>query len=571
MTEKNFNLVTDPWIKVIDLQGKEQLVSLLEVFENAQSYRQLAGEMKAQDLSILRFLLAILTTVYSRVNAAGEPYEWLKLDDNFQVVDVNQDDFDEDGEDDLLETWSTLWKRHKFTADVTDYLKKYAKKFDFFGEDPFYQVNKQVYNNLVPPNKQINLKKKTGTVALKQINRTISESGNSIAVFTPKSELYKEKADLPEIVRWLITYHNFTGVTDKTKVQAKEKFSVSAGWLYGLNPVFVQGSNLFNQLMLNLDLSVKDEYKVQKPFWEYSDIQKYLTERMKAQVPDNIADLYTTWSRAIHIEWVNDEPVIFSAGLPKMDATNAFIEPMTTWKKDKKTGDSRPATKWLASLGKAMWRDFGQYVQVMNEATGEIKDTQPGIVSWLQELKSNSFIPKDMLVSLATVALISDGNATSQSPAAESFDNMSISAGVLFDDDPDQKMYWPGRIEQTIEITQQVGDVFWRFASGVGNLRNLANTTDFATSIVKRFYASLNNPFLNWLASLTNDEERDPKINEWKDTVQRLARTAAQELLNEASTPDIVGRRSDGGKRITNIFTLYRFYWYSVLKILGKG
>jgi CRISPR system Cascade subunit CasA len=53
----------------IDLQGNEQLVSLLDVFKNAQNYRQLAGEMKAQDLSILRFLLAILTTVYSRVDA----------------------------------------------------------------------------------------------------------------------------------------------------------------------------------------------------------------------------------------------------------------------------------------------------------------------------------------------------------------------------------------------------------------------------------------------------------------------------------------------------------------------
>jgi CRISPR system Cascade subunit CasA len=41
MSKKSFNLVTEPWIKVIDLQGNEQLVSLLDVFKNAQNYRQL--------------------------------------------------------------------------------------------------------------------------------------------------------------------------------------------------------------------------------------------------------------------------------------------------------------------------------------------------------------------------------------------------------------------------------------------------------------------------------------------------------------------------------------------------
>jgi CRISPR system Cascade subunit CasA len=164
MSEKSFNLVTEPWIKVIDLQGNEQLVSLLDVFKNAQNYRQLAGEMKAQDLSILRFLLAILTTVYSRVDANGEPYDWLELDDNFQVDSVDEDDFDED---DLLKTWSDLWNNNNFSDEVANYLLKYKDRFDFLGDKPFYQVNEQVYNNLVPANKAIDLSKRTGTVAFK--------------------------------------------------------------------------------------------------------------------------------------------------------------------------------------------------------------------------------------------------------------------------------------------------------------------------------------------------------------------------------------------------------------------
>jgi CRISPR system Cascade subunit CasA len=562
MSEKSFNLVTEPWIKVVDLQGNEQLVSLLDVFKNAHHYRQLAGEMKAQDLSILRFLLAILTTVYSRVNADGEQYDWLELNENFQVKSVDQDDFDED---DLLETWSELWNSNNFSDIITNYLQKYKNRFDFFGKNPFYQVSEQVYNDLVPANKAIDLKKKTGTVALKQINRTISESGNSIAVFTPKSDLYKEKTDLAEIVRWIITYHNFTGVTDKTKVECKDKFSVSAGWLYGLDPVFANGSNLYRQLLLNLDLNFDDEYQVQKPFWELDTIQDYLTQRIKARVPNNVADLYTTWSRIIHIEWVKDEPIIFSAGLPKIETTGAFIEPMTTWKEDKKSNSYRPATQWLGSLGKAMWRNFGQYVQISGS-----DNHQPGIVSWLQMLKNQGIIPNDYLISLSTESLISDGNATSQSPAAENFDQMTISAGVLFDEETDRKLYWPARIEQTIEMTQKIGNAYWQFATNIGNLRNLSDPGEFATRIVQNFYANINYPFLHWLSDLTNDDERDVKINEWKKVVRQIAWSTSQELLARASTQDIVGISEDG-KGITNIFTFYNLYWRTVLKTLKNG
>nr|WP_319792507.1 type I-E CRISPR-associated protein Cse1/CasA [Companilactobacillus paralimentarius] len=56
MTSQSFNLTTDPWIKVIQTDtGREKSVSLIEFFSHAQDYRQLAGEMRSQDLAIMRF------------------------------------------------------------------------------------------------------------------------------------------------------------------------------------------------------------------------------------------------------------------------------------------------------------------------------------------------------------------------------------------------------------------------------------------------------------------------------------------------------------------------------------
>ena len=174
----------------------------------------------------------------------GEAYEWITLDEKMHLKEAEEEDYDRN---DLINTWHLLYKNGEFSESVIQYLKENSSKFDFLGDDPFYQVNKK-----------INLKKPKGTVDIKQINRTISESNNSPSIFSPRTRHTKNEVNLAQLVRWIITYQSFTGVTDKTKVNSKEKFSVSAGWLYGLNPVFAQGKNLFQTLMLNLVFS--EEY-----------------------------------------------------------------------------------------------------------------------------------------------------------------------------------------------------------------------------------------------------------------------------------------------------------------------
>ena len=107
MDKKSFNLVTEPWIQVLDKDGNPKEVSLLEVFENAASYQRLAGDMASQDLVILRLLVAILTTVYSRIDANGKNYEWLTLDEKMHLKEAEEEDYEYD---DLVNTWQFLYK-----------------------------------------------------------------------------------------------------------------------------------------------------------------------------------------------------------------------------------------------------------------------------------------------------------------------------------------------------------------------------------------------------------------------------------------------------------------------------
>lgn len=569
MSERKFNLTTDPWIKVIVSDTNQELkVSLIDLFKNAHQYRQLAGEMRVQDLAIMRLLLAILTTVYSRFDAAGQLYDWLiKGTDQFGSDAKFDEDYDEEEiEEDTLTTWYELYQKGQFSDLVIEYLKGYSDRFDFFGKHPFYQATKEEYDSLVPANKAV--AKGKGTVAIKQINRRVSESNNSPALFSPKAGEYKNEMPIDELVRWVITYQNYTGVTDKTKINASEKFSVSPGWLYKLNPVLVSGKTVFETLMLNLVLYNQGEQKIalERPVWEFASAKAYISERQTGDLPDNLAELYTSWARVLHFEWSEDGQVtIFSAGLPKIDSTNAFIEPMTVWRQDDKTGKYRPAVRNLKTLSKSMWRNFSNYVNVQTA-----NDTQePGVIKWLRLLKENQLITRNRLLTLVSIDLIDDGNATSQSPTTELYDDMSIDIGVLFD--TNNVYYWPARIEQVIDLTQKIGQDFWIFARNLGKMRGFQKDglTGFANQLSAQFYYGLNEPFKNWLASLTDEDERDPKIIAWQNQLRNYAFSEGQKVVDTSSSRDIKGIITEHG--LQNIFILMDQFKFNVNLDLKKG
>lgn len=76
MQEIEFNLLTEPWVRVRLPDNTVQEVSLTDALVHAQEYMDLAGEMPTQDAAMLRLLLAVLFTVFSRVNEWGSRSRW---------------------------------------------------------------------------------------------------------------------------------------------------------------------------------------------------------------------------------------------------------------------------------------------------------------------------------------------------------------------------------------------------------------------------------------------------------------------------------------------------------------
>ena len=244
-----YNLLDEKWITVLRKDsGETENVSLLNLFENAGEYRALAGEMEVQNFAILRVLLAVLTTVFTRVDATGEAYEWIELDDSDKLIveEAVDEAYVDDYIEDLNDTWKSIWENHCFPPTVCQYLKAWHDRFYLLDDKyPFFQVTKKDLVDRLP-------KGKNGTqFAGKQLNRMISESNNKEAIFAPVAGQGKSHMTEAELARWLITMQGYIGTADKAKFPKESKEKDSKGWLYDIGGIYMAGEDLFETLWMN--------------------------------------------------------------------------------------------------------------------------------------------------------------------------------------------------------------------------------------------------------------------------------------------------------------------------------
>lgn len=562
----SFNLLDEPWISVMSRDGRQKDVSLKEVFAHAQDYRRLAGDMETQNFAMLRFLLAVIQTVFSRFDSNGEPYSCIKLDERMkQINDIDEDDA-EDYADDREACWEDLWKKGAFPKIVDQYLEKWRDHFYLYDDKfPFYQVTEKEMKELLPGKKPTEMKGRN-------INRLISESNNKTALFSPVTDHEEKKASpkddmtSAELARWLIMLQGYVGVADKASLVQKDQ-KPSKGWIYDIGGLYAEGSNLFETLMLNF-IPVHPEFPyectAQCPCWEYSG--KETAEKLiRGKTVDNLASLYTNWSRAISLDPEQEkspEKHVEIVKLPGILHQDNFLEPMTIWHFNK-TGDNKDHyTPLKHKPEQAVWRNFGL---ITLQSSNQSHQKKPGIISILDRHGS---IIGNKFITIHAVSMQDDGGATSWVPVDEVTDELSMNDLVISDE---SSYGWIVRINEAVETTRQVVDRYWRFMLNIANIRGMdpkKNGKAFADSEKEDFYQSLNNPFRNWLADIQPDDSKDHQILTWYKELKKIARDEAEKILQNASARDFLGIKDSNGST-TNIVTEYQRFIGSVTKLLG--
>ena len=548
---QRYNLLDEKWIQVASKDTVEK-VSIKELFAGAAKYKELAGDMKTQDFAVMRVMLAILHTVFSRFDSKGDPYEFFEVDEESFLQTGELEEYDlYDYEDALYQTWIDIWNAKEFPKVVYEYLEKWGERFFLYDDKyPFFQVTKEVIEKDAAGG---------GEFYGKNINRLISESNNKQAYFSPKDESYKEYIDDDELARWLITLQGYIGTSDKKKVGSAKTYS--KGWLYDLGGVYLQGNNVFETLMLNFVIAYNENnnlLKIQKPCWEAETIEKNIELYFHNGI-DNIASLYTAWCREIFIDsnrTKEDKFVCFIAKLPEIEHSDAFLEPMTVWKYND-TGEYKDKYRPRKhDVNKSMWRNFGLLTGV-GEGT-----RKPGVIEWLNKLcdisESEELGFNKENITLCAVCMLDDGNATSWAPIDEVEDTLNLKERVLVDTGDNG---WIVRINKTITDTIDIIErVLKRFITDLLEIRNMDKSGD--SKYVEQFYFRIDLSFRKWIESLDIDNDKDIKEIEWRNVLKKAMKEYVDELVSNTGLRDYKGIGKGSG--VKNIATIYNSFLYGL-------
>ncbi|WP_303816387.1 type I-E CRISPR-associated protein Cse1/CasA [Acidaminococcus timonensis] len=520
MEEREFNLLDEPWIKVLRPDLQVDTLSLQDVMLRAQDYMDLGGENVLQNFAMLRLLIAVAYTIFSRVDENGEKNDLAEIDDLVEA------------KDEAINRWEALWDNKKFPEQpMLDYFKEHHDEFWLFDpERPFGQVPEA--------------KRGTEYEAGKLIG-DISESSNKIRLFANRSGLKKREVSYGEAARWLL----FVNAFDDTSAKPKQKGlpSPGAGWVGKLGMIQGVGQNLFETILLNCTFLKDGEKKWSEeacPNWEHLPKPD---ERTEIPVPDNLAGLLTLQSRRLllkreqgHEERVPGHVIGYYLLGGDFFSNNgedgAFNEQMTVWNqpKDLKKNFFHPQRN---TLGKQMWRDFGNYF--IADEKENINRHLPGVVRWIRTL-DNEVLNGDEPVHFKTIALqygdkdffINDFSS----------DTLTIYSSLL-----NEKEYTiQNEINHQIEKCQQAANaVNWLLndleIAGGGDTEKKTNKG------AEIFYQKIDEPFRTWLLRFHGPVLKDPDgvrklYDEWERTARNIALEIAYQAEKNASTQAYQGR-----------------------------
>lgn len=521
MPEIEFNLLDEPWIRVMTEDCKVQECTLPQVLLESHHYLRLAGELPTQDVAILRLLLAVLHTVFYRMDTDGE---------EDPIEDPTQ----------AIRRWQELWKAGRFPqAPIQTYLQQWKDRFWLFHPDhPFYQVPSASAGT---------------TYTAAKLNGELSESNNKVRLFSVRAGQDKNRLSYAEAARWLVTLIGFDD--SSTKVET----GTGAGWLGQHINLYAMGNNLFETLMLNLVLlrNGTEVWGENKPSWEEN--KPKTAKKREIAVPDNQAELLTLQSRRVFLYRESNKVVKYSTTggdfFGEDGSVNAFSEQMTQWVAKKVGRNKAPqAIPKIPNPDKQMWRDFETVVS---------QDTiQPGIARWIVCLYQKRIL-KSTSIRFCSVGVTYDSKKSSIADIVG--DHLDFHISLL----EEAGKVWDQLILDKIAQTEEAA----RYLSGLAEALYKASggQPDSSTQAARReqasqmYYAAVDLPFRRWLASIDperGDGEalRAEKDAQWCTQAYRIALEQGKKMVQNAGEAAFAGRW-EKDKFYSSADAFNRFSW----------
>lgn len=505
MSEIEFNLLDEPWIRVMTEDCTVLECTLPQALLESHHYRRLAGELPTQNVAILRLLLAVLHTVFYRVDLEGEENP---IEEPTQAI----------------RRWQMLWKAGQFPDEpIKNYLEQWKERFWLFHpEYPFYQVPSASAGT---------------TYTAAKLNGELSESSNKVRLFPVRAGKDKNGLSYSEAARWLINLNGFDDTSAKPK--GKGLPSPGAGWLGKLGLVYAEGKTLFETLMLNLVLlrDGRQLWDEPAPVWELEKPRG--AERTEIAMPNNQPELLTLQSRRLLLIRENSQVVGYTLlGGDFFSKINADAEQMTLWehRDGKKNEPSYNQPKRLKP-DRQMWRDFSAITAPEGKA--------PGVMSWILMLKAKRVLDNKFMAHFrATGVKYGDKDFFVEDIVEDHLDfhiSLLEEAGKLWDKLVQDKI---AQTEKAAWFLERLAEELFKAAGGQPD-SNAQMSRRYLAS--QTYYAAVDIPFRKWLSSIDPDLGdgellRAEKDEQWRKDAYRIALEQGRRMVQNAGEAAFIGR-----------------------------
>lgn len=495
----DFNLIDDPWIKVVSLHNRLETTSIRGLLKNAGEYRQLNGEAPSQNVAVFRLLLSV---VYDLVG------------------NCNVDD------------WAWLWGEGKFTG-VDEWCDANKDLFWLTGGhgDLFYQETEMEPAENWPP-------------VSKLITRPVGD-----IMFSDRKLEAATGLDYDEAARWLVTSMGYDVCGVHTPFKGDYTAKVGKHYTKRANlqqwtQYVVEEADLFKTIMLNvvpLDAESmanagSDSYG--QPSWRTGSLGLDDVSKDKLYRPNSIQDCLTWRGRRImlHDDGSKIDGVLVCQG-KTIDLTDGFdYEPMAAWKliEDKKEGDHLHPLK-VDSSG-FYWRALPSLLSTADDAGSAMNVRWAAEAATTQEILPEDYLIKTRLLNVdygPQDAIVSDElESTFDIPSA-------------LQKNPQDVVDALSAIRVVDEAAVYYGSYVWgcRLAMDADAGKNNANAKPVRAAARRELQAAMEPLYPQWLLGLANGEDG---LSGWRKSCAKetlaLATACAESLPDSAVIGALKGK-----------------------------
>ncbi|MER7877664.1 type I-E CRISPR-associated protein Cse1/CasA [Streptomyces solisilvae] len=528
----SFDLTSQPWIPVLRRDGRQDELSLREVFAQASDVARIIGDVPTQEFALLRLLLAVA----------------------HDALDGPQD----------ADQWADWWEEEDCFASVPPYLDVHRERFDLLHPvAPFFQVAGL----------------RTSRDEVFSLNRIVADVPNGEPFFTARMPSV-ERLDFAEAARWVVHAHAYdtsgikTGVVGDSRAKNGKVYPLGVGWAGNLGGLFAEGDTLRETLLLNMVARHTSRHRSDpddRPAWRREPCGP---DAAPGRRPTGVRDLYTWQGRRLRLHFDSDGVygVVLSYGDPLPLHNLHEREPMTVWRRsqaqEKKLGEPQVYMPKGHNPQRVVWRGLSSLLAerpTRSQTAEAAPELGAGVLEWIAQLATaEGYLPRGTRFRARIVGAV---YGTQQSVIDEIVDDrLSMAVILLNRQDRRYAQQAVSAVADADETVAVLGDLAVDLARARG-----AATEGPRSRAREQGYDALDAPYRSWLQNLGGAADPEEYRTRWRGEAHWIIRRIGEQLIAGAGDAAWQGRVITTAKGDLWLNSAYaeRSFRYRLARILG--